>query len=179
MATIDPKQSFGVGNRMRVAWTALLILVCAPAWAEWVLVSRSETSESYADPASIEVLSSVWGMRFSRIGNRVIKVEQLLNFKTAQRADGFWIRSSGSNADWNRVFYSAKSSVKYDCDANEFQLLRMDLYTGQMGGGTNEATYWWTTSARASASAKNKATWEAITQGSKEADVFRLVCRKM
>ena len=164
---------------MRVAWTALLILVCAPAWAEWVLVSRSETSESYADPASIEVQSSVWGMRFSRIGNRVIKVEQLLNFKTAQRTDGYWIRPPGSNADWNRVFYSAKSSVKYDCDANEFQLLRIDLYTGQMGGGTNEATYWWTTSARASASAKNKATWEAITQGSKEADFFRLVCRKM
>jgi hypothetical protein len=162
---------------MRIVLTLLLMIAAAPAWADWVLVSTNDSVDSFADSASLEVQSSFWGMRFSRVGNRVVKVRQLMNFKIPQRSNGSWVRPQGSNPEWNGTYMSLKSSVVYDCDSSEFELLRYDAYTGPMGSGTHEGTYWWTTSARSRG--QNKAKWEPVAPGSKEAAFLNFVCRKM
>lgn len=161
--------------RMRRFILMLLLAVASgSAAAEWVLIGRADSFDSYADPASIEALSKFWGMRFSMVGNDVFEIRQLTSFSVAQHADGVWIGPPGPPQEWNRYYSSLKSTVSYDCQAKEYRLLRQELYTEQMGGGRLVGQRWWSTKARS----KNHAEWKPVPSGTIAEEFLKFVCGK-
>ena len=85
-----------------------LLLVTGSAWAEWVRVTGSETSDQYIDPATIR-----------KDGNHV-KVWEIQNLKQRHK-DGE---------------LSRRARVEYDCKKERNRILSLSTFSGPMAGGT-------------------------------------------
>ena len=89
----------------------LLILSSGPAYAEWVAVSKADTSTGYVDPDTIR-----------RKGN-LVKMWILSDFKTIQTT------AAGIS------YLSQKMQWEYDCAEEQFRMIAGYGYSGQMGTG--------------------------------------------
>lgn len=91
----------------RIALALCLMLVPAPACAEWVKIGTSRTAVHYVDPATVRKdghLRRVWAMQ------------------------------DMVDADGNGVM-SIRALQEYDCAQPRFRYLTMEAYSGPMGGG--------------------------------------------
>lgn len=98
---------------MRYIFLAALIVVAAPAWAEWTKYSESDEMVVYGDPTTIQKKGD-----FSQ-------VLQLLNNK--QR------NPDGPN--------SSTMTVEFDCKGNRSRVLSVKSYADQMAKG--EVVFEW------------------------------------
>lgn len=93
---------------MRIILCFILSLVAAPAWAEWVKVSASDTSSFYIDPASIR-----------KAGN-LRKVWQIADLEQRDTVDGEMSR---------------RTRAEYDCKEERFRSLAFSYHSEPMAGG--------------------------------------------
>ena len=84
--------------------------VSSIAAAEWIAVGSSEPSTLYSDPASI------------RKTGYMVKMSDLLDFKTAQVTQGY-------------RYMSSLTTSEYDCKADRARILYFSWHSEQMGGG--------------------------------------------
>jgi hypothetical protein len=95
----------------RAILTMLLAIVSSSATAEWVAVSRDETSAMYADPATIR-----------RTGD-MVEMSTLLDFKAAQARP------------YGTPYMSQKTQHEYDCKGHRARIIHFLRYSETMGGG--------------------------------------------
>lgn len=91
----------------------LLAVVSSSAWAEWVEVSRNDTSTIYANPATI------------RKAGDIVKMWYLIDYRIIQ----------GANV--GSPFLSSKDQSEYDCKEERTRTLYFTNHSGNMGGGDN------------------------------------------
>ena len=90
---------------------ALLLLLCVPAWAEWVRVADDEAATGYVEPATIHMQ-----------GNTV-KMWSLLDYKAVQQREG------------GPPYLSMTTQFEYDCAEKRFRILAIVMYSANMGRG--------------------------------------------
>ena len=88
----------------------VLLLVSAPAFAEWTRVGGNDILDSYADLATIR-----------KKGNTV-KMWVLSGYKAAQPFEG-------------ETFLSWKAQEEYDCEEERTRKIYISFHSGNMGGG--------------------------------------------
>ena len=88
----------------------VLLLLSTPAWAEWTLVGGSDTSDIYADLATIR-----------KRGN-MVKMWSLYDLKTARPFAG-------------TPYLSSKDQDEYDCEGQRTRFLSFSVHSANMGGG--------------------------------------------
>lgn len=100
----------------RLILLTLTLLGSVPAYAEWVLVSSSENMIVYMDPDTV------------RRKENIVKVWDLEDFKTLQTRGAI-------------SFLSTKSLMMYDCTEEQYRILAIYEYPGQMGSGTPVSSF--------------------------------------
>ena len=90
----------------------VLLLVSAPAWAEWTLITQNENGETavYADLATI------------RKRDEMVKMWLLYDYKIVRRPAG-------------TAVFSHKSQVEFDCREEQARTLYSSWFSGNMGHG--------------------------------------------
>jgi hypothetical protein len=96
---------------MRKALAMLLAIASSSAVAEWVEVSRDETSSLYADRTTIR-----------RTGD-VVKMSTLVDFKAAQARP------------YGTPYMSEKTEHEYDCKERRVRIIHFLRYSENMGTG--------------------------------------------
>ena len=95
----------------------VLLLISAPAWAEWTLVGGNDLSVTYADLGTI------------RKSAGSVEMSTMVDFKNAQRAP------------YGPEYLSLKGRQEYDCDGGRTRVLSFARYAGQMGSEDVVATH--------------------------------------
>ena len=94
----------------RFVFALCLVLLCAPAAAEWTRLDDNDTAAGYVDLATVR-----------KQGNTV-KMSSLLDFKSAQRKDG-------------RLYLSLTVEFEINCEEQRSRILAVAAYSGNMGQG--------------------------------------------
>lgn len=121
--------------------TLLLAVVSSSAAAAWTAVGSSDPSTLYADPATI-----------SKAGD-MVKMWDLLDFKTAQVMEGF-------------RYMSSKTLSEYDCREERARMLYFSWHSEHMGGGQIVNTDF------------DPAKWEPVLPRSGVEKLWKLACGK-
>jgi hypothetical protein len=99
------------GGMRKASLMMLLAIVSSSAVAEWVEVTRSESSTGYLDPATIR-----------RAGD-MVKMWYLLDFKAVQARP------------YGTPYMSQKTQHEYDCKEQRARIIHSLRYSENMGGG--------------------------------------------
>jgi hypothetical protein len=125
----------------RLLMLIVLLLSATSARAEWTQVSESDDLTFYVDFSTIR-----------RSGN-LVKVWQMVDFKTAQSALG-------------RTFLSSKSQGQFDCQEEQYRIVAVLFYSKNMGAG--EVVH----------SASDPRKWAPVVPQSNGETLFKIVCDK-
>ena len=89
----------------------LVLLFTGNAYAEWLLLGRTDAFRMYVEKGSVQK------------NGTTVQISQLIDFVTAQ-----WI-------DAQTVIMSAKSVVEFDCSQPRLRTLAVQTYSEQIAGG--------------------------------------------
>jgi hypothetical protein len=98
------------------AFSILLVLSSAPAYAEWAQVGTTDDATVYADPDTIR-----------RKGN-LVKMWILYDFKATQTV-------------LNKSYLSSRSQDEYDCTEDRHRALATTSFSGNTGSGKVRSSY--------------------------------------
>jgi hypothetical protein len=115
-------------HRILLFRMTLLVLSCAPAYADWLVVEKDYLDPGlqtvYIDPDTV-----------SREGN-LITIRQLTDYKWMQGNVGFGSFMMGSHR-----FFSTQTLKQIDCERKRVRLLSFTEFSGHMGTGTSANGY--------------------------------------
>lgn len=121
----------------------LAALLAAPVQAEWMLLGRNENFRIYLDQHLI------------RKNGDFTQIWQLMDFAAAQ-----W-------TDTQKVVWSIKTLIEYDCAAMRSRIVAGEAYSEQMGDGQMTAS-----------EQVSNAQWESVSPGSTSDKVRQIACAK-